>query len=261
MTNTELNPTTWDEAAERTLAPILRHWRPGVEVDTPAEVPLEWLRVPLENLRGGLTHPQRSVDSPVLLELLAHEALDMAYLMGMLDTDTVTDYGDRVVDTLVSKQHDYGHSNITAFGLEGIVVRLSDKIARLGNLVKRSTEPLNESAADTVMDIIGYCVIGIMLREGTFMLELKADHPLPKLGAYDPQEVDGWNSLDTWPSRLRALANWCDLHDDHHGVNEGDRHVQFQLRQLANEIGGGTLDIVAHFDPPFDTWANVGRQA
>ena len=73
---------------------------------------------------------------------------------------------------LISKQHDYGHGNITAFGLKGVLVRLSDKIERLNNLKSKKSKAKNESMLDTLRDIVGYCVIALMLNDETFDLEL-----------------------------------------------------------------------------------------
>lgn len=81
------------------------------------------------------------------------------------------------VEHLCSKQRDYGHDNITAFGVLGIKVRLSDKLARYANLTKNGIDPENESLEDTVKDIIGYCVVGLMLCDGTFLLQLEAEEP------------------------------------------------------------------------------------
>ena len=78
---------------------------------------------------------------------------------------------------LCRKQHDYGHGNISKFGLVGVAVRMCDKIARAENLTKRGgvsaqvTEPLK----DAYEDIIGYAVISVMLYRDTFMLPLDSD--------------------------------------------------------------------------------------
>lgn len=77
---------------------------------------------------------------------------------------------------LVSKQRDYGHGNINAFGLYGILVRLSDKIERLQNLMANNREPSNESFRDTLLDMVGYCVIAHMLDEESFDLPLGDRH-------------------------------------------------------------------------------------
>jgi hypothetical protein len=78
---------------------------------------------------------------------------------------------------LVSKQHDYGHENINAFGLIGVAVRLSDKIARYYNLIRRDREAKNEPFMDCLKDMVGYGVIGAMLAADTFNLELEFDKP------------------------------------------------------------------------------------
>ncbi len=73
---------------------------------------------------------------------------------------------------LAKKQHDYGHKNITKFGMQGVLVRLSDKIERLINLKKHNSQAKNESTIDTLKDIVGYCVVALMLNDETFNLKL-----------------------------------------------------------------------------------------
>ena len=85
---------------------------------------------------------------------------------------------------LASKQHDYGHGNITAFGLQGVLVRLSDKVERLINLKSRTGTAKNESLVDTLRDIVGYCVIALMLNDETFNLDLGED--------YEDKPVSDW---------------------------------------------------------------------
>ena len=70
---------------------------------------------------------------------------------------------------LSSKQHDYGYDNIAAFGHLGILIRCSDKAARLDNL-KGKDAPVNESVTDTYYDLCGYAIIAGMLEWGLFML-------------------------------------------------------------------------------------------
>lgn len=91
----------------------------------------------------------------------------------------------KMAHLLSSKQHDYGHKNIDRFGIQGIVVRLNDKYERLANLeftrqfaAKGNTilPRVNESKIDTLMDIVGYCVIGLMVLDDTFRLELSEDY-------------------------------------------------------------------------------------
>lgn len=74
---------------------------------------------------------------------------------------------------LVGKQRDYGHENIMLFGLTGVAVRMCDKIARLKTLTSEGIDPTNESLLDTWRDLVGYSVIGLMLWNNTFPLNLK----------------------------------------------------------------------------------------
>lgn len=81
-----------------------------------------------------------------------------------------------MVSTLVKKQLDYGHGNINKFGTIGILVRLSDKIQRFKNLTSGNRNPQVESIEDTLLDIVGYCIIGLMYDDGTFQLEVGDDY-------------------------------------------------------------------------------------
>ena len=76
-----------------------------------------------------------------------------------------------VADIVIKKQHDYGHDNINAFGEFGVLVRTSDKVARLRNLLDK--EGVTEPRIDAWVDIIGYGIIALMLDRDTFKLELE----------------------------------------------------------------------------------------
>lgn len=77
-----------------------------------------------------------------------------------------------VTDTVISKQRDYGKENITRFGQVGLLVRVHDKLARLEHLTATGKTPNNESLADTVLDLVGYSVLGAMLGRKQFALSL-----------------------------------------------------------------------------------------
>ena len=80
----------------------------------------------------------------------------------------------KIAETVISKQHDYGHDNIMAFREQGLVVRLWDKISRLKNLLWiNNAKPKNESIEDTFTDIAGYAIIGLMLSNNSFLNDLK----------------------------------------------------------------------------------------
>ena len=68
--------------------------------------------------------------------------------------------------TFDKKQSDYGSHNIATFGEKGVIVRLSDKMARAINLVWGNKEPANEKIEDTYQDLSVYGVIIRMCRRG-----------------------------------------------------------------------------------------------
>lgn len=80
-----------------------------------------------------------------------------------------------MIGLLAGKQHDYGHANIMEHGQHGVMIRLWDKIARYDNLQRRGVDPENESLHDTLKDMVGYCIIWLMLGNNTFTLPLAGD--------------------------------------------------------------------------------------
>lgn len=79
----------------------------------------------------------------------------------------------KIAEVVISKQRDYGHGNINAFGEYGVLVRTSDKLERLKHLYKTNQKPVNESVDDSWLDLAGYSIIALMLRDGSFQLGLK----------------------------------------------------------------------------------------
>jgi len=88
--------------------------------------------------------------------------------------DAMLDVLSDISDTLIKKQLDYGPNAIKRFGMEGIVIRMSDKMERLINLIELKKDPtVDESIEDTLFDLAGYAIIGLMYLEGNFPLPIK----------------------------------------------------------------------------------------
>ena len=67
---------------------------------------------------------------------------------------------------LISKHHDYGAKNIAhspGGALNGLRVRMWDKVARINNLVDSKVSPSNESLRDSFIDLLNYSAIAIMV--------------------------------------------------------------------------------------------------
>ena len=72
-------------------------------------------------------------------------------------------------EILVKKQVDYGPLNIwnaPGGATNGLMVRMSDKLERLKNLIYNSIEPNNEALEDSFIDIANYAVIAMMVERG-----------------------------------------------------------------------------------------------
>lgn len=69
-------------------------------------------------------------------------------------------------DVLVKKQNDYGPTNISRSPggpLNGLRVRIHDKISRINHLIDSGVEPENESLKDSFLDLANYNIIAMMV--------------------------------------------------------------------------------------------------
>ena len=70
-------------------------------------------------------------------------------------------------ELLVQKQLDYGPKNIAnapGGALNGLLVRMHDKMARLNNLIYEVKDtPKNESIEDSFIDLLNYSAIALMV--------------------------------------------------------------------------------------------------
>jgi len=88
---------------------------------------------------------------------------------------SVKEHSKECDELLIDKQNDYGRKNITKFGQYGVLVRASDKLERLINLIESGKEPNNEKIRDSWVDLRNYAQIGVMLEDNQFDLPLKGE--------------------------------------------------------------------------------------
>ena len=70
---------------------------------------------------------------------------------------------------LVSKHRDYGPKNISLApggAINGLRVRMHDKLARINNLVDSGADPEHESLEDSFKDMANYAIIGLLVLRG-----------------------------------------------------------------------------------------------
>ena len=90
----------------------------------------------------------------------------------MASNKFVNDLGDttsELFDLLLSKHADYGPKNISdspGGPLNGLRVRMHDKLARINNLVDSGAKPEHESLEDSFMDMANYAIIGLLVLRG-----------------------------------------------------------------------------------------------
>jgi hypothetical protein len=78
---------------------------------------------------------------------------------------------DAAGNLLIKKHHDYGPKNISLSPggpLNGLRVRMWDKVARINNLLDSGVKPSNESLRDSFIDLLNYSAIAMMVLDGTW---------------------------------------------------------------------------------------------
>jgi hypothetical protein len=74
-----------------------------------------------------------------------------------------------LLDLLLSKHKDYGAKNIAdapGGAINGLRVRMHDKLARINNLVDNKQSPEHESFEDSFKDMANYAIIGLLVLRG-----------------------------------------------------------------------------------------------
>ena len=81
----------------------------------------------------------------------------------------VWDATEGLAELLISKHRDYGPKNISQSPggpLNGLRVRMWDKLARINNLVDSGASPEHESLEDSFKDMANYAIIGLLVLRG-----------------------------------------------------------------------------------------------
>ena len=87
----------------------------------------------------------------------------------MKSSDDVDIILNELATILYKKHQDYGPMNIAAApggAMNGLRVRMYDKLARLNNLVDTGDTPNYESIEDTLIDLANYAIIGLLVQRG-----------------------------------------------------------------------------------------------
>lgn len=107
-------------------------------------------------------------ESPDLFEQAETEGLEDTF-HGMASWLRDAQKDDRLL--LLRKHLDYGAGNIgnaPGGAINGLLVRMHDKMERLKHLAAKGGEPQNESVLDTLVDLGNYCLIYRMVLDGVW---------------------------------------------------------------------------------------------
>jgi hypothetical protein len=84
------------------------------------------------------------------------------------ELDVLATY-EELASLLLSKHKDYGPKNISESPggpINGLRVRMHDKLARINNLVDSGKNPEHESLEDSFKDMANYAIIGLLVLRG-----------------------------------------------------------------------------------------------
>jgi len=88
----------------------------------------------------------------------------------LMTAEKVKEITENVLTILLKKNEDYGGASFD-LGLNGNMVHLWDKVRRYRSLVENMTKnekkPNFESIEDTLKDVIGYAIIGLIILENS----------------------------------------------------------------------------------------------
>ena len=170
MQISRLNPCYWDDAAALAAVRIDIKRTEGVRhpMYADGELMLAVLREEYDNFAAVNygAEPEATIASN-WFTAMGIMTIDAALAKGL-----EIESADSLLPLLRSKMEDYGYENIQRFGLDGILVRMHDKIARLQNLLGKS-EVNNESVEDNYKDLLGYSIIGWIFMNDLWRLPLK----------------------------------------------------------------------------------------
>jgi len=85
----------------------------------------------------------------------------------MKNNTDVEQISDELLNVLFKKHADYGPLNIALApggAMNGLRVRMHDKLARLNHLVDKNDTPNYESIEDTLIDLANYAIIGLLVQ-------------------------------------------------------------------------------------------------
>lgn len=111
-----------------------------------------------------MSHPATYLD-----QLEKEAAIERKFYEQEDFSQVVHEYFNINAELLISKHRDYGPKNISQSPggpLNGLRVRMHDKLARINHLIESGAEPENESLRDSFIDLANYSMIALLVLDG-----------------------------------------------------------------------------------------------
>jgi hypothetical protein len=114
----------------------------------------------------------------------------------------------RLLQILYKKHEDYGPMNIAGAPggpMNGLRVRMYDKLARLNNLIDTGDTPNYESIEDTLIDLANYAIIGLLVQRGQW--EGVTNEPIVEKVSHDKKSSSPERPTDTVSRQARRPSS------------------------------------------------------
>jgi hypothetical protein len=115
-----------------------------------------------------------------------------------------------LLETLYKKHEDYGPMNIAGAPggpMNGLRVRMYDKLARLNNLIDTGDTPNYESIEDTLIDLANYAIIGLLVQRGQWKGVTNEHAPIVKKVDYGKKSSSPERPTDTISRQARRPSS------------------------------------------------------
>ena len=122
--------------------------------------------------------------------------------------DIVCDY---LKALLSAKHHDYGPDNLLKYGFDGIIMSLSNKLARIETLLKHNmkNEVKDESLIDAFLDTAGYALQAVVLFKDLEERRKQQRDTKPSIAKILDEYPDGVTEVKLTKTEFRKLWHWC----------------------------------------------------
>lgn len=105
-----------------------------------------------------------SLEEAEILYNIIQELNDMRHIFGS-ESGEFRDITNSMIQTYQAKNQDYGNSfekSLDKFGLIASVIRLNDKMNRIESLSRTEAKVVDESIADTLLDLANYAIMTVI---------------------------------------------------------------------------------------------------